>query len=226
MTTAISTVEPVVVRRRKRTKVVPPFLMLLRQMLDDASEAMIRWTGDGKAFEIIDVPAFIDHVLPKYFSHRNYASFQRQLNYFNFRKWTRVQATHCTFSNAIFTRDHPELMIQINRKRAPYHTRKLRRHRQGSITASESGDSVSEDAECKVKGWDPWVLPPDELYNSVQQLESSGLYDQPQVVWGFDVEAAFTTVPAYSLSQPSLTRGMISCVGNNYVSKPALEMVQ
>ncbi|CAI5707073.1 unnamed protein product [Peronospora effusa] len=73
-------------------KEVAPFLRSLRRMLDTESPYIVRWTPDGKAFEIYDIIAISDYVLPKYFKHCKYASFQRQLNYFNFRKWTKSRA--------------------------------------------------------------------------------------------------------------------------------------
>jgi len=57
-------------------------------------------------------------VLPKYFKHRKYTSFQRQLNYFNFKKWTKSKAVVCTFSNDHFVRDRPELAWRITRKKS------------------------------------------------------------------------------------------------------------
>ncbi|KAE8972472.1 hypothetical protein PR003_g27488 [Phytophthora rubi] len=99
-------------------KEVAPFLRSLRCMLDTESPRILRWTPDGKAFEIHDMAAMTSYVLPKYFKHRKYASFQRQLNYFHFRKWTKSRAVVCTFSNQFFQRDQPALTWRITRKRA------------------------------------------------------------------------------------------------------------
>jgi hypothetical protein len=99
-------------------KEVAPFLRSLRRMLDTESPRILRWTPDGRAFEIHDMAAMTSFVLPKYFKHRKYASFQRQLNYFHFRKWTKSRAVVCTFSNQFFQRDQPALTWRITRKRA------------------------------------------------------------------------------------------------------------
>ncbi|KAG1707089.1 hypothetical protein DVH05_026285 [Phytophthora capsici] len=98
-------------------KEVAPFLRSLRQMLDTESPRILCWTPDGTAFEIHDMAAMTGYVLPKYFKHRKYASFQRQLNYFHFRKWTKSRAVVCTFSNQFFQRDQPALTWRITRKR-------------------------------------------------------------------------------------------------------------
>lgn len=84
-------------------KEVAPFLKSLRRMLDVESPRILRWTPDGHAFEIHDMGAMTSYILPKYFKHCKYASFQRQLNYFHFRKWTKSRAVVCTFSNQFFS---------------------------------------------------------------------------------------------------------------------------
>ncbi|KAG7380651.1 hypothetical protein PHYPSEUDO_006952 [Phytophthora pseudosyringae] len=97
---------------------VAPFLRSLRQMLDSESPRILRWSADGKAFEIHDMAAMMRLVLPKYFKHGKYTSFQRQLNYFSFRKWTKSKAVVCTFSNQFFQRDQPALSWRITRKKS------------------------------------------------------------------------------------------------------------
>ncbi|GAB9470065.1 Hsf-type dna-binding protein [Globisporangium polare] len=98
-------------------KEIAPFLRSLRRMLDRESDAILCWTQDGHAFEIHDMEVMTSYILPKYFKHAKYTSFQRQLNYFNFRKWTKSRAVVCTFSNAFFVRDEPDLTWRITRKR-------------------------------------------------------------------------------------------------------------
>ncbi|POM69054.1 HSF-type DNA-binding protein [Phytophthora palmivora] len=97
---------------------VAPFLRSLRRMLENESDAILRWTPNGRAFEILDMERMMDEVLPKYFKHRKYTSFQRQLNYFSFKKWTKSKAVVCTFSNDCFLRDRPDLAWRITRKKS------------------------------------------------------------------------------------------------------------
>jgi hypothetical protein len=97
---------------------IAPFLKSLRAMLDHESDAVLRWTPDGRAFEIRDVALLTKEILPKYFKHAKYASFQRQLNYFHFRKWTKSRTEVCTFANPHFQRDEPHLSWCILRKRS------------------------------------------------------------------------------------------------------------
>ncbi|KAJ0393438.1 hypothetical protein P43SY_004938 [Pythium insidiosum] len=128
-----------------KDKEIAPFLKSLRHMLDHESDAILRWTPDGDAFEIHDLAALTDVVLPKYFKHAKYASFQRQLNYFHFRKRTKSRAVVCTFSNPSFRRDEPELSWRITRKRSLSESKSVatpslrtRRLSESSVSASES----------------------------------------------------------------------------------------
>ncbi|ETV77166.1 hypothetical protein H257_09052 [Aphanomyces astaci] len=97
---------------------VAPFLRTLRTILTFESDDIIRWTPDGLAFEVVDMEALTSAVLPHYFKHNKYSSFQRQLNYVHFKKWTKSLVHVCTFSNTHFTRDDPLLSLCITRKRS------------------------------------------------------------------------------------------------------------
>ncbi|KAF1316288.1 Hsf-type dna-binding protein, partial [Globisporangium splendens] len=121
----------------QKTKEVAPFLKNLRQILDCENESILRWTDDGKAFEIHDMQRMSDYVLPKYFKHAKYTSFQRQLNYFNFRKWTKSKAKVCTFSNPHFVRDQPCLSWRINRKKSVHSSSSTAKQQQRTSSASK-----------------------------------------------------------------------------------------
>ncbi|GMF31260.1 unnamed protein product [Phytophthora lilii] len=132
-----------------RPKEVAPFLRSLRQMLDSESPAILRWTADGTAFEIHDMAAMMRLVLPKYFKHAKYTSFQRQLNYFSFRKWTKSKAVVCTFSNPFFQRDQPALAGRITRKKSLHATDAKRSESPRRASGSGSGNSTDEVATSK-----------------------------------------------------------------------------
>lgn len=100
-------------------------------MLTDESTDILRWSANGHAFEIHDMQRMMDIVLPKYFKHQKYTSFQRQLNYFNFKKWTKSKAIVCTFSNEFFVRDNELLAIQIMRKKSSLCCLKVKRRSVG-----------------------------------------------------------------------------------------------
>ena len=64
------------------------FLLKLRTILNEpGNEEYIKWSEDGKFFILYcqNINTFADNILPQYFKHRNYNSFHRQLNLYNFR---------------------------------------------------------------------------------------------------------------------------------------------
>lgn len=100
----------------------PKFLLLLYEILDVESSCVIRWSEDGLALQILDPLTVTEQILPKYFNHTNFHSFQRQLNYFGFRKWTKSKTDICTFSHPFFRENQPQLLQLIKRKKAPRRT--------------------------------------------------------------------------------------------------------
>lgn len=106
--------------RAKRAKPdAPKFLLLLYEILQAENENVIKWAGDGLSLQILDPATVTEKILPKYFNHTNFHSFQRQLNYFGFRKWTKSKTDICTFSHPHFRQNQPELLQLIKRKKAP-----------------------------------------------------------------------------------------------------------
>jgi hypothetical protein len=66
------------------TQTVPEFLFQLTKMLTDDNKEIIEWV-DGE-IAVHQPTKLATTVLHRYFRHSKYASFQRQLNYFGFRK--------------------------------------------------------------------------------------------------------------------------------------------
>ncbi|KAL4171855.1 hypothetical protein KRP22_007033 [Phytophthora ramorum] len=92
---------------------VPKFLRSLYAILQTEDPHIISWVQNREltpnsvtAFHILEMDRFEREVLPKYFKHQKFASFQRQLNNFGFRKWTKTQSSGvCTFSHNCFPPD-------------------------------------------------------------------------------------------------------------------------
>ncbi|OQS02928.1 hypothetical protein THRCLA_04746 [Thraustotheca clavata] len=93
------------VNTTKRNRGVPKFLRHLNHMLTDEDPSILSWSTDGSSIKLYNIRRLENEVLPKYFKHNKLASFQRQLNYFGFRKWTKTQCNVCTFSHPQFTRE-------------------------------------------------------------------------------------------------------------------------
>jgi len=89
------------------------FVRLLWKILEGEHEELIRWTNDGERFRILDQERLAVEVLPRFFTHRNFSSFQRQLNYFGFRRCHRTRPM--VYAHVHFRRDHPELMCLVTR---------------------------------------------------------------------------------------------------------------
>ncbi|POM69024.1 hypothetical protein PHPALM_14736 [Phytophthora palmivora] len=92
---------------------VPKFLRSLYAILQTEDPRIISWVQNKEltpnsvtAFHILEMERFEREILPKYFKHQKFASFQRQLNNFGFRKWTKTQSSGvCTFSHNCFPPD-------------------------------------------------------------------------------------------------------------------------
>lgn len=104
---------------------VPKFLRSLYAILQTEDPDIISWVQNEEltpnsvtAFHILEMKRFEREILPKYFKHQKFASFQRQLNNFGFRKWTKTQSSGvCTFSHNCFPPDlsannNPNLSIR------------------------------------------------------------------------------------------------------------------
>ncbi|RHY68040.1 hypothetical protein DYB38_003337 [Aphanomyces astaci] len=102
--------------KRKRITGIPKFLRSLFCILEAEDPTVIGWTQDGTAIQILSERRLEAEILRKYFNHEKASSFQRQLNNFGFRKWTKTQSHTCTFSHPSFQRQHPELLAHVQRK--------------------------------------------------------------------------------------------------------------
>lgn len=121
-----------------------PFLMKLHTMLQKEDTSILCWNKAGDAFHVLNHQRFVDEVLRKYFKHSKYASFQRQLNYFGFRKLARNCYNESTYSQVHFLRDNIKAMVHIKRQS----TTRQRRNKEkrmispnGSTSGSTSGSS-------------------------------------------------------------------------------------
>jgi hypothetical protein len=101
-----------------------PFPVKLHTMLQDAiddeeSSHILTWTQEGNEFTILKPKEFAANVLPSYFRSEKFTSFQRQLNAYGFRRcdlYGGHDSAH-TYRHDVFTRDSPELLSTINRRR-------------------------------------------------------------------------------------------------------------
>ncbi|KAF8967322.1 hypothetical protein BDZ97DRAFT_1804489 [Flammula alnicola] len=108
-------------------QVVPAFLQKLYEMVNDPNNAeLIRWSEAGDSFFVLDHERFAHEVLGRWFKHRNFSSFVRQLNMYGFHKIPHLQqgvlksdtdTEFWNFAHASFHRGQPDLLCLIQRKK-------------------------------------------------------------------------------------------------------------
>ncbi|KAL3783010.1 hypothetical protein HJC23_010117, partial [Cyclotella cryptica] len=105
---------------------VPEFLYQLTKMLtDEGNKEVIEWNSGMKfgghqigGIEVHNPKRMEEEVLGKYYRHSKYSSFQRQLNYFGFRKIAgKGKMSPCSYINDMATSDIRSLLL-IKRKGA------------------------------------------------------------------------------------------------------------
>ena len=94
--------------KRKNSKKEPCFFLekLFKILESKENNHLIHWSRDGKLINITDPYRFSNKILPKYFKHNKYSSFNRQLNLYGFYKIKNIKiAINEQFINENFTRD-------------------------------------------------------------------------------------------------------------------------
>lgn len=101
------------------------FVVKLFQILEEPENyPYISWALDGRSFIISNIQGFSEFVLEKHFRHKNWSSFVRQLNKYDFYKVRRDEERmgergQWEYKNKYFQRGRPELLDKIRRKKAP-----------------------------------------------------------------------------------------------------------
>lgn len=81
------------------------FLSKLQDILNMKEYShIIHWNKDGKKIIITNVTELTEVVLPKFFKHRNYSSFVRQLNIYDFHKCKGISEFGEEFEHSEFNR--------------------------------------------------------------------------------------------------------------------------
>ena len=115
---------------------IPEFLYQLTKMLTDDNSAYIEWK-EGRIF-VYDPPALADNVLHRYFRHSKYASFQRQLNYFGFKKLAgKGKMSPCSYINENASDDIRSLLF-IKRKTNGPKAPQAKKNKNGAV-GTENG---------------------------------------------------------------------------------------
>lgn len=99
-----------------KCQTVPSFLKRLWLILATEDPSIIGWSDDGRGIQIRDRTKMESIILPKYYNHGKMRSFQRQLNYFGFKKTNKSKKEALTFGNVNFNLMAPTDMAKIQRK--------------------------------------------------------------------------------------------------------------
>ncbi|ORY74379.1 HSF-type DNA-binding-domain-containing protein, partial [Protomyces lactucae-debilis] len=106
-------------------KEVPAFLQKLFKMVDDPlTDSLIKWNDAGDSFLVMRHEDFAKELLPRYYKHKHFSSFVRQLNMYGFHKIPHIEDNTLSkgeiweFSNPNFHRDQPDLLCLVTRKKS------------------------------------------------------------------------------------------------------------
>eukprot|EP00571_Detonula_confervacea_P013613 CAMPEP_0172310812 /NCGR_PEP_ID=MMETSP1058-20130122/12699_1 /TAXON_ID=83371 /ORGANISM="Detonula confervacea, Strain CCMP 353" /LENGTH=514 /DNA_ID=CAMNT_0013023755 /DNA_START=97 /DNA_END=1641 /DNA_ORIENTATION=+ len=87
----------------------------LASMLSDHDmSGVIIWLPHGRSWRVLNRDLFADHALPRYFGHKNYASFVRIVNAWGFRRITRG-SDRDSYYHELFLRGRPDLHQRMKR---------------------------------------------------------------------------------------------------------------
>ena len=103
---------------KKHEDGTPQFLLKTYRMLEKCTEnpfdqKFVCWTKRGDSFLIKDPEIFASDIIPKYFSHNNFQSFVRQLNFYGFRKvntGTRISRDKKNETGKVFEFKHEKFV--------------------------------------------------------------------------------------------------------------------
>jgi hypothetical protein len=124
----------------------PKFLRTLYYVLHNEPSDILAWSSCGSHFQVYDVARLETEVLPRYFKHNKFVSFQRQLNNFGFRKWTKTRASVCTFSHDVLVQCPPSELPQFVSEFgivSPHMKSAGKRSRSSSSSSNSSSTSAS-----------------------------------------------------------------------------------
>lgn len=103
-------------------RIMTPFPWRLHEMLEEIEEKrlswIVSWTPDGKAFQVHSPEQFTATIVPMYFRHKRYKSFQRQLYLYGFRSMQVNSVAKGAYFHPLFVRDNRALCRQIVRPKA------------------------------------------------------------------------------------------------------------
>ncbi|XVE54057.1 hypothetical protein DITRI_Ditri03aG0051900 [Diplodiscus trichospermus] len=143
----------------------PPFLRKTFEMVEDPeTDPIVSWSPNRNSFIVWDSHKFSENLLPKYFKHKNFSSFIRQLNTYGFRK---IDSDRWEFANEGFQGGKKHLLKNIKRRS------RYNKQQQGVICANDSTGNIGLEAELEILKKDQTALQLEVLKLRQQQEESN-----------------------------------------------------
>ena len=143
-------------RCRAKTRKPESFLSKLFDILNNTNNnSAISWDSEGKKIVISDIVKLCNEVLPKFYKHKNYSSFIRQLNLYGFHKTRGILDNSEKYEHEKFTKNiTKEEIKQIS---------KVARHKHMIKSLDTFINSNNKDEETKEN--DLVVVPNDKVLN-------------------------------------------------------------
>ncbi|KAL3929900.1 MAG: hypothetical protein SGBAC_012006 [Bacillariaceae sp.] len=142
-----------------------PFPYKLHAMLDNAAEGgyedIVSWAGDN-GFQVHDKDAFVEKIIPKYFSQTKYRSFQRLLNMWGFERLREGPRKGAVYHEQ-FQRGNPSLCGSMK-------CQKIKK-KPTAATANAAGTNKSKSDTNKVKESDKSIIEKEPSSLSNKTLE-------------------------------------------------------
>ncbi len=101
--------------------IIDPFPVKLYNMLEHIQKnepelaSIVSWQPHGRCFLVHKPKEFTEYILPRFFHQKKYASFQRQLNLYDFSRITRQGPDRGSYYHELFLRGRKFLCRGINR---------------------------------------------------------------------------------------------------------------
>ena len=134
--------------RRGKRNPVNSFPLKLYRMLQTVTEEgkdnIVGWGQDGLSFHVHDTDLFLTDILPSYFRQTKYKSFQRQLNFYGFRRINHgpLEGSYC---HEWFVRGNEEQCKKIRRQTNQEAQQKTQNHDVASVSSFGSTSGGEED---------------------------------------------------------------------------------
>lgn len=136
--------------RRSKRNPVNSFPLKLYRMLEtvtrEGKDHIVGWGQDGVSFHVHDTDLFLTEILPSYFRQTKYKSFQRQLNFYGFRRINHgpLEGSYC---HEWFVRGNEEQCKKIRRQTNQEAQQRARNNDMASVSSSGSTPSCGGQEE-------------------------------------------------------------------------------